>query len=173
MIRKVIIYCLHFLILVLMQVFVFNNIHVFEIVHPYIYIYFLLLLPVNVPKTSFIIIAFVLGLVIDILSITYGIHAAASTFVAFIRPLLVGQFVSNKEPDSLIEPHIRGFGLRAYIIYSITIISIHHFVLYLLEIFSFRDFGFTLLKIILTIAVSMIFVFIYELLFFLKQNDEQ
>ncbi|MBT3302496.1 MAG: rod shape-determining protein MreD [Bacteroidetes bacterium] len=173
MIRKIIIYIVHFLFLVVLQVFVLNNIHLFEIVHPYIYIYFILLLPVSIPKTSLIILAFLLGLVIDVFSNTYGIHAAASTLVGFLRPLLVGQFVSDSDPDAIIEPHIRGFGVRPYIIYSLTMISIHHLALYMLEIFSFRDFGFTLLKILLTILISIVFVLIYELLFFLKSSDEQ
>ncbi|MBT6835150.1 MAG: rod shape-determining protein MreD, partial [Bacteroidetes bacterium] len=106
MIRKIIIYIVHFLFLVVLQVFVLNNIHLFEIVHPYIYIYFILLLPVSIPKTSLIILAFLLGLVIDVFSNTYGIHAAASTLVGFLRPLLVGQFVSDSDPDAIIEPHI-------------------------------------------------------------------
>lgn len=155
----------------LIQIFVLNNIHLFGIVHPYIYVYFILFLPVNLPKTTFIIIAFAVGLAMDIFSNTYGIHAAASTFIAFLRPLLAGQFVRDKEPDSIIEPHIRSFGLRGYIIYSLTMVSIHHEALYMLEILSFRDFGFTLLKILLTTLISLLFIFIYELFFFLKKNE--
>jgi rod shape-determining protein MreD len=173
MIRSILTYSLHFLILVVLQLFVFNNIYLFEIVHPYIYVYFLLLLPINFSRTWVMILAFVLGLIIDLFSSTYGIHAASATLTAFIRPLLLGAFVSDEDTDALIEPHIKGFGLRAYLFYALALVSIHHLTLFMLEAFGFRAFGFTLLKILLTTSISLVFVFIYELFFFFKKSKKE
>ncbi|NJK85385.1 MAG: hypothetical protein HC906_04860 [Bacteroidales bacterium] len=56
-----------FIILVLLQVFVFNNIHLSGFIVPYIYILFILLLPFETPGWLLLVSAFLLGFSIDVL----------------------------------------------------------------------------------------------------------
>lgn len=162
----------HFFVLVLIQIFVLNNIFLFKLVHPYIYLYFILILPLNLQKSFVLLISFGLGLMIDILSSTYGINAIACTFIGFIRPGVVSLFTSEPNPEEKVEPHIRSFGLRAFFFYVFLMTFLHHFVLFLTEVFGFRDFGFTLLKVLLSTFISIIVMFIYELFMFFKQRED-
>ena len=63
-----------FIVLVLVQVLVLNNIHFMGYINPYIYILFILLLPVRFSRHFTLILAFVLGLIIDAFSNTYGVR---------------------------------------------------------------------------------------------------
>ena len=67
-----------FIILVLVQVLVLNNIQFLGYINPYIYILFILSLPVRTPRWASLLLAFVLGLTIDIFANTPGMHASAA-----------------------------------------------------------------------------------------------
>lgn len=54
--------------------------------NPFLYIMFILMLPVNINKVLLLFIAFLTGLTIDIFSGTPGMHASACLVLAFIRP---------------------------------------------------------------------------------------
>ena len=164
---------MHAWFLFLLQVFVLNNVYIFGLVHPYIYFFFILILPVNLQKTVVLIIAFILGFLTDIFSNTYGIHTAATVLIAFIRPVILAQFISDVPADTVIEPHLRIMGIRPFLFYVTILTAIHQFSIYLLEIFSLRYFGFTFLKILISLFFSVIFVLLYELLFFLNRVKEQ
>ena len=74
-----------FILLVLFQVLVLNNIQFLGYINPYLYILFILSLPVQMPRWFLLVLAFILGLSIDIFSNTLGMHAFATVFVAFFR----------------------------------------------------------------------------------------
>ena len=86
-----------FVMLVLVQVFVLDNIQFLGYISPMIYILFILSLPVRFPRGVVLILAFLLGLTIDIFNNTMGIHAFATVFAAFIRPTIINMSVSMEE----------------------------------------------------------------------------
>ncbi len=83
----------YFVVFVLLQVLVMNNIHLFRIATPFIYIYVILKLPVDLNRLGVIVISFLLGLTVDVFSNTFGIHAAACSFIGFVRTPLLDRFV--------------------------------------------------------------------------------
>ena len=72
-----------FILLVLVQVLVLNNIQFLGYIDPYLYILFILVLPVQMPRWFLLILAFALGITIDIFSNTLGMQAFATVFIAF------------------------------------------------------------------------------------------
>jgi len=66
MINSVIRYTVIFILLVLLQILLFNNIQFSGYVNPYVYIMFILLLPVEIPSWLLLILAFFTGMTIDI-----------------------------------------------------------------------------------------------------------
>ena len=70
-----------FALLILLQVLLFNQISVFGLATPFLYIYFILKLPVGRNVFFVIIMGFLMGLIIDIFLNTPGINAAATTLV--------------------------------------------------------------------------------------------
>ena len=83
-------YYLFFVVCVLAQVLLFDNIPLWGFVQPYPYLLFILVLPTNITRPWLYVLAFLLGLTIDLFASTLCLHAAATTFMAFLRqPLIV------------------------------------------------------------------------------------
>jgi rod shape-determining protein MreD len=141
--------------LVLFQVAVLDNIRLGGYINPYMYILFILLLPFETPKWLLLISAFVLGLSVDMFSDTIGIHTAACVFMAFCRPGVLNLISSKQEYEQGISPTIRDLGVKWFFSYSLILVVAHHIPLFFLEVFSFREFLQTLLRIGLGIAFTM------------------
>ena len=86
---------LRFILLVLVQVLVFNNLNFFGYINPLVYILFLYWYPIKQNRTTFIILCFLLGLFVDIFSDTLAINAAATATIAYLRPTIM-RFVFSK-----------------------------------------------------------------------------
>ena len=72
-----------FLFYALLQGIVFKNIILFEYAFCFIYIYYLLSLPVDIRPVLAILIGFGMGLIVDMFYDTGGIHAASSVLLMF------------------------------------------------------------------------------------------
>ena len=106
-------------------------------------------------------IAFFAGLIIDVFSNTWGMHAAATTLVAFIRPYLLKLIISQEEIEKQILA-LNSIRLASYLKYAVSIVFIHHLSLFFLEAFSFANFGFTILKALCSSIVTLILIFFIE-----------
>lgn len=83
-------YTLTFILLLILQEFVFDNINLGGVVNPYIYIMFILLLPLDTPGWGLLILGFGTGAAVDFMSGTAGLQTICSTWLAFVRPSVVG-----------------------------------------------------------------------------------
>ena len=158
-------YSWQFALLCLLQVLVFNNLHLNGYVNAFPYIYLLLALPISTGRIQLLLIGFFLGLVVDVFSNTGGLHAAASTLLAFYRPLYLKAQSPREGYELAAIPHLKTFGIAWFVPYAILMIFIHHVALFYLEAFRFADFFYTLLKVVLSSGVTLIFVLIAESLF--------
>lgn len=89
-------YFIHLLILSLLQIVIVDNIHLGSYFYLNIYILALYILPYKMKGIPLLLFGFFLGLIMDLADNTVGIHAAASTFIAYIRPRLL-QLTSTRE----------------------------------------------------------------------------
>ncbi|MEZ4853610.1 rod shape-determining protein MreD [Flavobacterium sp.] len=153
-----------FLVLLFAQVLVFNNINILGYINPYPYILFILLFPINGNKFLLLLSSFLLGLLIDMFSNSAGIHAFASTFLAYIRPNLFRfsfgfsyQHQTIKLSDKLSTERIT---------LLIIAIVLHHFLLFGLEYFRISLFveiiTKTLLTSLATFLVSLLIIFLIK-----------
>lgn len=168
---KVIKYIGHFILLVFLQAFVFNNILLFGLLHPFIYLYFTLFLPLSLNRNVLLIIAFLTGLILDMFSNTYGIHISAMLFVAFFRNIVLQLSNIGDELNMDMEPHINTLGIRRFSIFIFSMVFIHHLVLFFLHEFSFQYFIFTFYKVVLNTLFSSLLIFVYELLLFYNVKE--
>jgi rod shape-determining protein MreD len=146
---------LSFVLLVLFQVLALNNVQFLGFINPYIYILFIIALPVKTPRWLSLILAFILGLTIDIFSNTLGMHAFATVLIAFLRNGIINLFIVLEENDNPV-PSFRSFGVTAYIKYMVLMVFIHHFSLFFLEAFSFAHPILILSKITLSSLVTIL-----------------
>ena len=131
---------IRFFIVLALQLLVFNNIQFSGYINPFFYVLFILLLPFETPKWLMLISSFLLGLSVDIFSHSYGMHAAASVFVAFLRPSLIRFIHSKKEYEAGVLPTMGHLGFSWFISYASLLIFIHHFIYFFLEAFRLSDF---------------------------------
>ena len=150
--NSVFIHTFRFILLVLLQVVVFNNINFLGNINPYLYIVFIALFPVKNNRIIIIFLSFLLGLTVDIFSDTGGIHAAACVFIAYIRPLILKFSFGMIYEHQSIKFNAVEFGEKLTYLSILTVI--HHFTLFYLEVFSAS-------KIIFDPSKNVIFKYFY------------
>ncbi|MDD6210383.1 MAG: rod shape-determining protein MreD, partial [Bacteroidales bacterium] len=138
---------LYTLLLILLQVVVFNKLHLFQVATPYLYIYTLIKFPTGMSRSLVLICCFIIGFVLDIFADTPGLNAGVLTLVGMTRPVWMNLFLPKDILESYI-PSVRMVGRAPFWRYAFSIILLHHFILMLVEMFSFIDFGFLLLRIL-------------------------
>ena len=146
-----------FILLIVLQIFLLDNIQFLGYITPMIYVLFILSLPVRFPRSLLLLLAFAMGLIIDIFSNTLGIHAFATVFVAFVRNPVINIFTSIDEGNNP-TPSFHSFGVGAYVRYVITIVLLHHTTLFLLEAFSLMNVVFLVPKILISSAVTILLI---------------
>lgn len=146
--------------LVFFQVLLFNNIQIANVINPFLYVYLIIALPIHINRMSLIVIGFVLGLVIDVFSNTWGIHAMATTMIAFLRPYIL-RLVSTQEEQDRIMPRFRTMGVN-YLKYIVLMLFVHHLMLFWLEAFSMAYFWMVLLKALVSSLITLVLVLTLE-----------
>lgn len=155
-----------FIIVVLLQVLVFNNIELGGYLNPYVYIIFIILLPFETPGWALLVLGFLLGFSVDVFSETLGMHTVATVFMAFVRPMALSIFAPRDGYESGSYPRVYYYGLQWFVKYALVLVFTHHAVLFFTELFRFEDIFNVLLRILLStlfsltiICVSQFFVF--------------
>ena len=103
-------YIFSFIILVLLQVSVFNRIALFGYATPFLFLYFILKLPTTLSANWTMTLSFLMGLVIDIFSNTPGMYALASVSVAFVRRTFIALVLQRGNEEVSLVPSFRSFG---------------------------------------------------------------
>jgi cell shape-determining protein MreD len=155
-----------FVLLVLVQVFIFNNIQFSGYINPYVYVLFILLLPFETPGWLLLTLAFLLGFSIDILSGTLGMHTAATVFMAFLRPFVLQVFSPRDGYEAGTYPRVHYYGFNWFLKYAAILILAHHLVLFYMEIFRFSDFFSTLLRVLLSTVFSLTLILLSQYIIF-------
>lgn len=147
--------------LVLVQVLLLNNISLFGLATPFVYIYFILALDKDNDRIAMMVMAFALGLVVDIFSNTLGVNAGASVLIAFLRPSLLRLFSPRDEYENF-EPGIYTLGIWPFARYAFVSVLLHHTVLFLLEAFSFAHIEYLLLRIFCSALLTVVLIMAIE-----------
>ena len=144
-----------FLIIISLQIGVFNNMDLFNIINPGFYLLIFVLYRTNFDKTFFILLGFFTGLAIDLTAQTYGCHTIASITICFIRGLL--ENYSFGVNSNLPKAMIAGTKLGNRLSFFFSIIFIHQLIYFSLIFFSFEFINtiifYTLLNSIVTFIV--------------------
>ncbi len=157
-----------FVFLVLLQGLILNNIQVNEFIVPYFYVIFILLMPFETPRWILLISAFLLGLSVDFFTFTFGMHASATVFMAFLRPYVLSLIAPRDgyEPGSF--PRIYYYGFTWFLKYTFILVFAHHFFLFFIEIFRFSEFFITFSRILLSTLFSVTLIILSQFFIFRK-----
>lgn len=155
-------YIISFLLLVVVQVLLLNNLHLFG-VQAYLYVMFIITFPISVSSKILMPISFLLGLCVDVFSGTYGVHAAATTFAAFVRPLLLRLIVPVNDATQIESLSLSKQKLN-FVGFAVVMVLLHHFALLMLEAFSFKHIGVVVVKTLLSSVYTLLLMFCLFLL---------
>lgn len=163
--REAIKYIVIFVSLVLVQVLVLNQIQISGYINPYIYILFVMLLPLKSPRYVTLPLAFLIGLTVDVFSNSLGIHAAATVFVAYLRPYII-RSISVRDEERSDYPGLKHNGFSWFLYYTAIMVLMHHIVLFFLEIYTFSNFFVTLIRILVSSVFSIFIIVLSQFIVF-------
>lgn len=153
-----------FILLLLAQIVIFNNMNFLGYISPYPYLLFIILYPVNGNKYGLLLASFLLGIILDVFSNSGGIHTTASIVLAYYRPYLfkfcfgVSYEYQTVKLNDVLTPERFSFILLS--------VFIHHIVLFVLETFQISFFWDILLRILLssifTIVICIIIIYLIK-----------
>ncbi len=172
MINNVIKNSIRFILLVLLQVLIVQNIRLGSYIILLPYILFILLLPFETPKLVVLLASFFIGLTIDMFYDTAGLHAAACTLIGFSRYYILKLLSPREGYDPGLIPTVDSMGSIWFVTYAGLMIFIHHLFFFYLEIFRFDEFFRTLLRVILSTIGTFVFVYVIQFLFYKKTRNE-
>jgi rod shape-determining protein MreD len=153
-----------FVLLLTVQIIIFNNMNFLGYISPFPYVLFIILYPVNGNKSGLLIASFLLGLIMDMFSNSGGIHTTACILLAYFRPYIFKfSFGLSYEYQTIKLNDVLTPERFSFILMSVLI---HHFVLFILEAFQFSfilDILIrTLLSTLFTILLCIIIIYLIK-----------
>ncbi|MCG9794134.1 rod shape-determining protein MreD [Flavobacterium algicola] len=153
-----------FILLLAVQIVIFNNMTFLGFIMPLPYILFIILYPVNGNKSGLLFASFLLGLAMDFFSNSGGTHATACIVLAYFRPAIFKfsfgvsyEYQTIKINDSL-TPERFSFILLAVLIHHITLFIVEAFQVTIILDILLR----TLLSAVFTILSCIIIIYLIK-----------
>jgi rod shape-determining protein MreD len=125
-----------FFLLLALQVFVFNYVQWFGFLNPFVYLLFLILLPIEIPKSFQYILAFITGFIVDSFLHTYGIQAFSCVLMVFFRPYIILIINGFKPLDVGVRPVPGLKDFNWILVYTLLLVFIHQISVTILETFQ-------------------------------------
>lgn len=154
--------------LIFLQVFLIDKLPFLGFCHPFIYIYLLLLMPIQWPRWLQTIGGAALGLVMDMFANSPGVHMAACVLFSYMRPLLLQHAVQD---SSRLNGAITldSVGEGTFLRLTALLVTAHHLILFMLDAFTFHRFWMTIILTILSAVISYGLILMAE---FLRKANE-
>jgi len=160
-----------FLLLMLFQLLVLNNVYLGAYVLPMLYVLFILMLPTGMNRIALLLIAFGTGLIIDIMSNALGFHALACTVVAMQRIWYADRILTRGEPITVDTPSIYSVTPQYFISYLSLMLAIFYLLFYITELWGTRGLGGVLLATLCSTVVTTLLAVLYQVVFIRKKEE--
>ena len=152
-----------YVIVMMLQVLLFNHLQLFGVCHPYIYVLCLLMMPITLPHSVDMLLGAAAGIVMDTFCNSLGIHTAACILIMFIRPYLLSAVVNDKERlNEQISLH--ALGMEAFVKYVVILVILHHLTVFTIAAWSWSHFGFVLVETAVSSMISILCIIGYNAL---------
>lgn len=161
-------YIVLLIVLLAVQVFLLDNLQISVYLSPLVYVAFLLLLPIETPPGAVLVCALVTGVAMDAAMGSAGINTIATLPIAMLR-LPVLRTIAGK--DALRDgglPATGRLGRGIFLRYTITLVLIHHLLFFAFESLSWGQMHHTLLRLVVSGTVTVVFVWLIARIFSYK-----
>ena len=160
-------YILQFIVLVVLQVLVVDYIklgYISQFVVPSVYFLFILSLPHGMSNGLLMVLAFSIGITVDMFKSTPGMHASAMVVLAYSRPYLLKLVEPRDGFDITKNPSIYSMKRNLYFVYIGTASLLFHLWFFTIEVMRFSDFHIILLKTLLSSIASLLLIVLMQFL---------
>jgi hypothetical protein len=162
--RSIIAHIVSFIVYILVQVLILKNLVLLDVSFCFLYVAFIVLLPVEVSPVMLMLTAFGMGFIIDVFYSSMGLHAFALVFMAFVRNYWLKAVTPQGGYDVGVAPVMAVFGATWFLIYAVPLIFIHHIILFFLEASGFENAGYTLLKVFGSLLFTSLVVLLLQMM---------
>jgi hypothetical protein len=153
--------------LILLQGLIVNRLDLASgLILPSVYIFAILMLPLQTPRLLLLVIGFVAGIFMDSFTNTIGMHTSACVFLAFAQPHVLRLLAPREGYEFGLTPTVQDLGLSWYLTYAGILTLCHHSLLFFMEVFRFTDLSFTLEKIALSSLTTVLLMVLGQYLIF-------
>ena len=145
---------IRWIVVFLLQMLLFNNLQFWGLCQPQIYVLCLLMMPIVFPRWADMLIGFAVGLMMDVLCNSIGVHTAACVFLMYLRQPLIASLVQEHER---LTGEISWLTVShdAFIKYVVTLVCLHQMVVSMLTAWGFQHFGLTFLQMLISAGLNI------------------
>jgi hypothetical protein len=169
--RVFLIHSLRFVLFLIAQALLFNQLEIGLGIQAMVYPLFILLLPYNLNIFIAMLVAFALGFGIDSISNTYGLHASSAVLIAYLRPTIFKTFEPRDGYENTQELNMYEMNSTWLLSVFGLMLLIHHFWFFTLELFKFNELGFILQKTILSVPISLMICIVIQVIFIRRPGN--
>ena len=159
-------YSINFIFIILVQGLIINQLQMSGYVYPMVYIIAILMLPFETNLFVSIVLSLVLGICVDALSDTFGLHTSASLLIGYTRPYLLRLLKPRDGYDNSLTPSIHDMGKTWFLMSTSIMLFIHHLWFFTFEILRFDLIDLILIKTILSVSVSLFIIVLLQYLIY-------
>ena len=164
--RSSIILVISFFLFLIFQVMLFKKIVLFNTAFCFIYIAFILSLPIETNPLVLMLAGFGIGLLVDVFYDRQGMHAAATVAVAYLRNYWLGIITPQSGYELGAYPTIGSNGLIWFLTYAFPLIVTHHLILFFVDAGGFGLIGLTLAKAFASVLFTITILVMQQYFFF-------
>jgi hypothetical protein len=150
----------------LLQVIFIRHWVLFDVGFCFVYISWLLFLPISMNPLIQMLIGLVYGLSIDLFYDTVGIHAACCVLLTYTRTFITNLIKPSGGYDATAKPFLNYMGAQWFITYTLLLTSIHHLPLFFIEAWGVNMWFFTFLKALSSIVFTSSVMILFQYLFY-------
>ena len=147
-----------FLTLVLLQVFLFDNIALSVYFHPLIYIAFIIILPLDMRPVWVLLLSALLGLTVDMATGQAGLNVMSTPAVGFMRTAIVGLICGRSMGFDDTIPSLHRFTTKNLVGYVVAMVVVHSAIYFFMESLSMMHILHTLLRLVISDIVAVFVV---------------
>jgi hypothetical protein len=169
--RALVVSVVSFFLFLIFQVMLFKKLVLFNTAFCFVYIAFVLLLPIETNPLVIMLVGFALGLLIDMFYDRQGMHAAATVAVAFFRNHWLSAITPQSGYDTGTSPTVGANGIGWFLSYSVPLATLHHLILFFIEAGGFGLTGLTLVKSFASVLFTMTVLVLHQYFFFQRTRS--
>ena len=149
-------------VVVLLQVLLFDHLQIAGWGLPMVYVLFLMNLPVQVQRWAEMLIGAIVGLVFDVWHSSLGVNMAACVAFCYLRPILLGNLIQDLE-------RVKGevcsatIGRMEYVRCLAILTVVHHLLVFSLESWSWHNWWIVLLQTLLSSVLTILIIMGYDI----------